>query len=56
MATTIDDADAVVFICRACETEYAPEIGECPECGDWAFTAALSPSLLPVPRATGGGS
>ncbi|WP_214369029.1 hypothetical protein [Pseudonocardia sp. H11422] len=42
--------DGVVFICRSCETEYPPALGECPECGDWAFTAALSPALMPVPR------
>ncbi|MER7437084.1 hypothetical protein ABT341_20485 [Pseudonocardia alni] len=40
----------VVFVCRGCETEYPPALGECPECGDWAFAAALSPALLPVPR------
>lgn len=48
MAAETDDG--VVFICRSCKTDYAPALGECPECGDWAFTAAISPALLPVPR------
>ena len=42
-AANVSD-DELVFTCDRCEADYLPTAGECPECGDWAFTAALGPA------------
>lgn len=60
MSTRIGPADsleALVYTCRSCGTDFAPECGECPDCGGWTFTAALSagpPLAVPEPRSPGG--
>ncbi len=40
-AATDASAYELVFTCDGCGADYLPTAGECPECGDWAFTAAL---------------
>ena len=45
----------LVFTCDRCEADYLPTAGECPECGDWAFTAALGPApVVLASRVIGG--
>lgn len=46
MSAYVGAADGLVFVCRACETGYEPDAGECPECGDWMFTAVLRPAAI----------
>lgn len=54
MSAYVDAADGLVFVCRTCETGYEPDVGECPECGDWTFTAVLdTATVAPVSRLAG---
>ena len=45
----------LVFTCDGCGADYLPTAGECPECGDWAFTAAVGPApVVLASRVIGG--
>ena len=46
----------LVFTCDRCEADYLPSAGECPECGDWAFTAAVGPAPLTLSSRDIGGA
>lgn len=51
MSAYVDAADGLIFLCHTCGTGYEPDAGECPECGDWSFTAVLRPAAVgPSPR------
>lgn len=45
----------VVFSCDRCEADYLPTSGECPECGDWAFTASFGPAPVALSSRVIGG-
>lgn len=54
MSAYVGTVDGLVFVCRTCETGYKPDAGECPECGDWMFTAVLRlAAIVPSPRPVG---